>query len=143
MSRPRKPITPDVARLRTRIAAFRASHPKHSRLPAALWQDVVGLAQQHGIAAVSRATGIGYATVKHRCEARAVPVAETAAVEAPFVELRASQVFGAAPPTAASTGAELELTDGQGARMLIRLGSAEPTPSDLVPLLAAFWGRGR
>ena len=139
MSRPRKPITPDVARLRTRVATFRQSHPKHTRLPAALWQDVVGLALQHGVSAVSRATGLGYATLKQRCEA-STAIAAGACSAAPFVELRAAQVFGAAKALVTSGGAVVELTDGSGAQLTIRLG-VDPSVVEVAALVAAFWSR--
>jgi hypothetical protein len=140
MSRPYKPVPAAVARLGRRITTFREEHPKRSRLPAELWAEALRLSHEHDVATVARGAGLGYASLKQRREAATSVVAE-GAEPAPFVELRATEVFGGSPARPEDT--EVELTDAQGARLRVRLGAAAPSRRELGVLLTALWRERR
>jgi hypothetical protein len=140
MSRPCKPIPSAVARLGRRITTFREEHPKRSRLPDALWAEALQLSHEHGVATVARGAGLGYTSLKQRREADPSAAAENA-TPAPFVELRATEVFGGSPGRPGDT--EVELTDAQGLRLRVRLGGQTPDVQELGSLLTARWRERR
>jgi hypothetical protein len=66
MPKPQKPISPDLAFLQQRLTEWRSTQPKRSRLPEHLWDEIVKLAQTHGLHRTSRALGVDYASLKRR-----------------------------------------------------------------------------
>lgn len=136
MSRPCKPVPAAVTRLGQRITTFREEHPKRSRLPTELWHEALRLAREHGVATVARGAGLGYTSLKQRWEAGPRATVE-AATPAPFVELRATEVFGGAPGRTEDT--EVELADAHGLRLRVRLGARTPPLRELGPLLTTLW----
>jgi hypothetical protein len=123
--------------LRERIEHWRRTRTKLGPMPAELWEAAVALAAKHGVFAITRAVGVEYNALKPRVEAlKAGGGAQGAAVVPTFVELRPSM------PEISSAHGEtvLELSDGGGARMTIRVGSGA---LDVAQVVSAFWTRRR
>jgi hypothetical protein len=91
-------------------------------MPAGLWAEAVALARSGGTYATARALGVDFESLARRvAEARAG--AEGGPVHAgAFVELSGAQLLGAAAPA----GPVVEMSDGDGVRLTIRLGGGAP-----------------
>jgi hypothetical protein len=128
-----------LQQLRAGIERWRLTRRKHGPMPDALWDEAASLARSLGACPVSRALGIGYSSLQQRAS-RAVqvwPVAPSAASISGFVELSGTQLIGAPAPGA--TGAVVELTAGDGARLTVRLPAGSTL--DVAALVVAFQGR--
>jgi hypothetical protein len=106
-------------------------------MPEALWQEATRLGQKHGVSAISRQLGLGYATLRKRVAAAQGELerSESHGGEPSFVELSAAQLLGGGMPT----GAVVELSADDGRRMTVRLDPGEGL--DVVGLVATFLGR--
>lgn len=71
--------------LRTRLAKWRRSHPRRSRLPAEIWTAAVQLARRHGLYRTARTLPIDYAGLRKRLNGATAP--PTAAARAKFLEV--------------------------------------------------------
>lgn len=93
MPRSKATIPEEMLSVRTRLAEWRKSHPRRSRLPEELWMAAVELAHRHGLHRTARALPIDYAGLRNRLPAKAAESRfTTAAVGRPpeFVEARLS-----------------------------------------------------
>ena len=105
-------------------------------MPAELWAEAVGLARKGGTGATARALGVDFESLARRvAEARAGDEGDAARTKG-FVELSGAQLLGPAVPT----GPVVEISDGDGVRLTIRL--ARDTPLDVVGVVQGFCRRG-
>jgi hypothetical protein len=137
-----KAVTAGARAVRARIADWRRTREKRSPMPAALWGDAVALARREGTFGVARAVGVDFESLARRvAEARAGTAGEepAAAGAGPtasgFVEVSGAQLLG----VSGAAGAVVEVADGDGARLTIRLATA--TALDVAGVVAGFRGR--
>jgi len=117
--------------VRSQLEAWRRSRKKGERIPEHLWDAMGELARVFGVGRVSGALGVGYHALKERARGPGQPGAASQAV---FVELPLS---GAVP----QSECVVELEDGRGAKMTLRLGVGSGT--QVLSMVEAFWGRER
>lgn len=96
---------------RERLAAWRGSHRKGSRLPESLWTDAVLLAREYGHNRTARALGLDYYSLKKRVAAASVSGAGVGEAGPSFVE-----VIPAAPRQSII---EVERLDGSKLRVTL------------------------
>jgi hypothetical protein len=108
-------------------------------MPAPLWEAAVAAARSHGVSAVVRETGIGYESLRQRCETTE-PSGEEAGAPAGFVELAPMTAIGELCAVPAG-GAVVELRDGHGAQVTVRLGPGGREVVDLSAVVATLWRR--
>jgi hypothetical protein len=113
-----------------RIEHWRRVRVKRSPMPEDLWEAATELARVHGTAAVAWELGLGYESLRQRVE-RDRPAVQTKG----FVEIDGAELLG----VGRNPGTVVELWDGDGAKLLIRLNEREAL--DVVSLAAAFWRR--
>ncbi len=134
------PSPAGVQRLQQRIEHWRKTREKRSPMPEPLWRAAVELAERDGVYSISRALQLNYQTLQARLAmaGAGVKAQRTAAAPKGFVEL------GQALPMPAAPRGEsvLELSDGEGAKLLIRL-PASGSDLDVERLAEAFWSRRR
>lgn len=128
-------IPEDIEALRRRVETWRKTRTKRSPMPEDLWSDAAKLAAHHGHHRVARALRINYDSLKDRLERDSKREGKKASGPKEFVEMRASEVFGAGT----SPGSVVEMTDGKGCTLTIRL--AEGEKLDVHRLVAAFRSR--
>jgi len=121
-------------RLRRRIQTWRGSDPKRRAMPAEIWAEATDLARRLGVNPVRRAVAIDYAALKRRVESRGGEEAGSAETSSAFVELpRAAR-------DASAQGPVIELSDGHGSLLTLRLGVGAAI--DVAEVMALF-RRGR
>ncbi len=121
-----------VRAVRDRVALWRRTREKRSPMPADLWTEAVALARSEGTYRIARALGIDIGSLARRvAEARDGGAAGGSA----FVELSGAQLLGAAAPA----GMVVEISDGDGMRLTIRLSGG--TPVDVAGVVHAFCRR--
>lgn len=119
-----------IERLRARIERWRRGRGRRrSPMPAGLWAEASTLARELGVHRVKSALGLNYESLKRRVT-EATPGKGGA-----FVELSGAQFLGPA------NGPVIEVSDGGGRQLLVRLGTAGDL--DLVGLVEAFSHRRR
>ena len=75
-----------LARMRERVAAWRATRAKGARIPDGVWKEAARLAATHGVSRTSTALGLAYYTLKKRVQG--MPGVGSASASKPaFVEL--------------------------------------------------------
>ena len=124
-------LTRPRERVQGRLARWRRSRRSRSRIPEALWLEVVDVARKNGLNRTARALGLDYYSLKKR-----LATAESAACgerpAAGFVELLAREGAGAQEWV-------LEFESVQGAKLKVQLkGSAVP---ELTALSQVFWNQ--
>jgi len=119
-----------VERVRDRIEHWRMTRTKLWPMPEDLWREAISLGGRGSVFAVSRALGINYASLKRRV-ADAQKAARGRRRSNGFVELSGAALLGA-------TGTVIELADGEGVRMTVRLGVGAGADLDVAKLVAAF-----
>ena len=126
------PFSPTDLRQRQRqLRTWRRQQSGRVRLPEAVWISAATLAQRHGASLVARTLHLDYYKLRQRATGRS----SVRGAPAAFVELQV------APAPGPSCGeAAVELSDGTGARMTLRLRGELPT---VVALAESFWRRGR
>jgi len=120
-----------VKQLRRRIERWRRTRERRTAMPADLWTEAVALARSGRPYAVARVLGLNFDGLRRR-------MAEAAASAPPpgaFVELSGAQILGASVP-----GAVVELSDGDGVRLTVRLVAGAEV--DVARVVAAFRQRG-
>ncbi len=134
------PAPAGVQRVRQRIEHWRKTREKRSPMPEPLWRAAVGLAQRDGVYSISRALQLNYQTLQARLAMAGAGVKPPRPAPAPegFVELGATLPM----PAAARSESVLELSDGEGAKLLIRL-PASGSDLDVERLAEVFWSRHR
>jgi hypothetical protein len=123
--------TTDLNRLQRQLSAWRREQSGRTRLPEALWCAATDLARTQGPSRVARVLRLDYYKLRKRLAATSSPLA----VPPAFVELKEAPMFDAAPGESA-----VELSDGTGARMALRVRHDVAT---LVALAESFWRRPR
>lgn len=123
--------TTDLNRLQRQLSAWRQKRTGRTRLPEAVWGAATDLARTQGPSLVARALRLDY----YKLRQRLTGTSSFPTVPATFVELKGA-------PLAGADGGEssVELVDGTGARMTLRVRSDLAT---LVALAQSFWRRRR
>jgi hypothetical protein len=123
--------TTSLKRLQHQLLAWRRDRSGRPRLPEAVWRAATELARTAGPGRVARTLRLDY----YKLRARLARTTSPADTSPPFVEL---QVAG---PSAPGPGeAYVELADGTGARLILRVRDDAAT---LVALAQSFWRRQR
>ena len=118
--------------VREQIALWRRTRARRSPMPAKLWDEAVSLARHGGTYATARALRVDYGSLARRvAEARRGTDGDEASAGA-FVALSGAQLLGASAPA----GPVVEVSDGDGVRLVIRLGTG--TELDVVGLVQRF-----
>ena len=120
-----------VEAVRGQLDAWRQSRTGGERIPESLWQSAAELARALGVGRVARALGVGYHPLKERVQSSREP-GHSAEKPVAFIEL---------PVPAPMPRSEwlVELEDGRGAKMTLRLGPG--SGRDVLALAHAFWRR--
>jgi hypothetical protein len=129
----RRPVfsTTDLTGLQHQLSGWRGRQSGRPRLPEALWTAATELARTHGPSLVARTLGLDYSRLRERLGGNG----SAATVPATFVEMKTEALSGISPGESS-----VELSDGTGARMTLRVRSDRAT---LVALAQSFWRRGR
>jgi hypothetical protein len=130
-----------LQQLRKRIEQWRLIRRKHGPMPGTLWDEAASLARSLGVSPVSRALGVGYASLQQRV--RGGSESRSASAEAPasasgFVEFHRTQLLGAPTADSSACGALVEVVASDGARLTIRLPASSAL--DVAGLVATFRG---
>jgi hypothetical protein len=123
--------TTDLNQLRRQLSAWRRAQSGRPRLPEALWRAATDLARTQGPSRVARLLRLDYYKLRKRLSATTSPLPAPPA----FVELKGAPMVEAGPGESV-----VELFDGCGARMTLRVPNAVTT---LVALAESFWRRPR
>jgi len=125
-----------LKQLRQSIEQWRRTRRKRGPMPAVLWEEAAALAGDLGVCPVSRALRVGYDSLQKRVQRRSEPAAAATATAAGaaigFIELSGAQLG----VSSAASGAVVEVSAADGARLSIRLPSASAL--DVVALVRAF-----
>jgi hypothetical protein len=118
-----------LTRVEPALVAWRQRRRHREAIPEELWRLIVPLAQAHGVSPVAQALGLNYTTLKER-----TLLGQTAApaTNRPggFLEV---PVVG----WPAAAACSLELEDGQGTKLTLRLAGSEP--SAVLTLAQELW----
>lgn len=117
-----------LAQLRARIERWRSTRAKCSPMPAELWTAATELARGLGAYRVAQELRIGYGTLRERLGADGERGGVAAAT---FVAMGGAALLAAA----GSGGGEVELADGSGLKVVIRLAAGQAV--DWAALVAA------
>ncbi len=124
----------DLARGAARLADWRRGRELGARIPTALWNLAVRLAERHGVSRTSQALRVGYYSLQERVEARGRESATSATVEKAmsptFVELPAASC-------GAACECSIEFEKPCGTKLRVQLRG--PQLPDLVALGREFW----
>ena len=126
-------LPPRLDKVRRRFEQWRRTRKIGSRIPHALWDSAVKLAEAYGVHATAKALGVDYYSLKKRLEEKSASRSRKVVPTngATFVELAAT----------ARTGIPeclLELEDVEGTKMRIQLKGIEAP--DLAALSRSLWG---
>jgi len=123
----------DLTRAAARFTAWRRSTQRGARIPPALWDLAVELAQRHGVSRTAGALKLDYYSLKKRLAANGPGRQETQppAARPAFVELPAA-------PFAVAGECLIEFENAAGAKMRVHLKG--PAMPDLAALGRDFWG---
>ncbi len=124
----------DLVRGAARFADWRQGRKVGARIPTALWELAVKLAERHGVSRTAQALRVGYYSLQERVEARRLASVTSAAVEQAmsptFVELPAA-------PLGAACECSIEFEKPCGAKLRVQLRG--PQLPDLAALGREFW----
>jgi hypothetical protein len=121
-----------VRRLRDRIEGWRRTREALSPMPTGLWGEAVALARDLGPHRVARGLGVSYESLVRRVAEASVGAGGREVGGQGFVELSGAQLLG----VSASVGSVVEVADGEGLRLTIRLGAGEKV--DVAGLVEGF-----
>ena len=124
--------------LANRLEAHRKNRSAQTRcrLPESLWAQAARLGQQYGVCRVRRALRLNYYDLKQRVDS--LPKASQQALVSATKPLRPAFVELGVSPSLAGSTTTLELEDGQGRKLTVRL--AREDSRELVALVHAVWG---
>lgn len=128
-------LAEEIEGIRDGVEHWRRTRLKRSPMPEDLWQDAASLARVHGVYAIARDLRLSYESLKKR--AAQSPGGGRGRKRRPaddFVELSGAQIFGAS-----ASLRTVELSDGDGARLAVRL--ADGDELDVLGLVESFWSR--
>ena len=115
-----------------RLNVWRAARTRGQRIPDEIWQAAVDLAHIHGLNPTAAALKLNYYDLQRRLSEDRL--ARKPPNRAPFIELPAPGL-----PSRVEEPATLDLIDGSGARLTLRLPNA--SPKDLLPVVELFLRR--
>ena len=121
----------DLRQLHRQLSTWRRQQSERVRLPEAVWVSAATLARRHGASLVSRTLHLDY----YKLRQRSLGGSSSTGGAPAFVELQVAPTLGPASGEAA-----VELADGTGARMTLRVRGELPT---VVALAESFWRRPR
>ena len=121
----------EVEPLRCQFEAWRQTRKHGEHIPQSLWEPAAKLAGAFGVGRVSRALGVGYYALKERAPDGCQP-SRSDNQTAVFIELPL-------PTPIPQSDSVVELEDGRGAKMTLRLASG--SASQVLALAQAFWRR--
>jgi hypothetical protein len=124
-----------VEPVRCQLEVWRQTRKRREHIPESLWQAMSELARGFGVGRVCRALGVGYHALKERVEDSGKPN-RSGSDQVAFVELPMSIPMPAPTPTRQSE-CLVELEDGLGAKMTLRLAPGSGT--EVLALVQAFW----
>lgn len=136
--------TTDLKQLQRQLATWRRRQSGRARLPEGLWRAAAELARGQGASTVARTLRLDYYKLRERvaASAPAVVVVPEGRAQAPgvrrgpeFVEVKVATF-----PEVGAGESVVELCDGGGGRMTLRVGGDTAT---LVALAESFWRRPR
>ena len=125
------PFRSEVEPLRCQYEAWRQTRKQGEHIPESLWEAAARLAGAFGVGRVSRALGVGYYALRERVQEGSQP-SRSGHQAAAFIELPL-------PTPSARVDYLVELEDGRGAKMTLRLGPG--SGSEVLALAQAFWRR--
>jgi len=123
-----------LAALAGRLEAWRASRRRGEGIPAELWQAAAELARIHGLNPAAAALKLNYYDLQGRMLGRPAP-RRGRRRSAAFVEVPALPL----PNRSGEQGGTIELVQGSGARLILRLPDARA--KDLLPVVRLFLRR--
>jgi hypothetical protein len=121
--------TTDLNRLQRQLSGWRRRQAGRARLPETVWKAATELARTQSPSRVARTLQLDYYKLRERLAGTSLLQRTTPA----FVEVKSPWVSEAPTDQAA-----VELSDGTGARMTLRVGSDLST---LLALAQSFWRR--
>lgn len=119
-----------LAALARRLEAWRASRRRGEGIPAELWQAAAELARRHGLNPAAAALKLNYYDLQRRMLGRSAP-RRGRPRSATFVEVPVRAL-----PNRGVEGDTVELVQGSGARLILRLPNAGA--KDLLPVVQMF-----
>jgi hypothetical protein len=123
-------IPDDLEQLQRRFEEFRATQPKRSRFPEALWAAATELAKRYGVNRTAQVLRLEYGGLRKRVENQARPKAKSKQKEpASFLEFIAP---GAKPVS----NCTVEVESAHGGKLRLELKAIATT--ELVDLIRAF-----
>jgi hypothetical protein len=116
--------------VRQRLQAWRRARKHlHEPIPQSLWKAMAQLARTYGVSRISHALRVEYYPLKQRAQS-AEGAPEANRQECPFVQLEV-------PAPTSPSGCIVELENGSGTRMTLRL--APGAEAHLLALVQALW----
>jgi hypothetical protein len=124
-----KSFLSEVRPVRCELQAWRRTRKHRDRIPDSLWNAMTELAREFGVSRVSQVMGVEYYGLKERVQGSA-SVGPSINNQAAFVELPI-------PAPTRQSECLVELEDGRGAKMTLRL--APGSGNEVLLLVQAFW----
>jgi hypothetical protein len=122
--------TAELAALAERLKIWRASRGRGECIPAALWQAAGELARIHGLNPTAAALRLNYYDLQRRMRGGRAP-RRGRPRRATFIEVPALPL-----PASGGEGGTVELVQGAGGRLILRLPNA--AAKDLLPVVRMF-----
>ena len=126
----RRTEPPQLQPLAQRLQGWRATRPLGQRIPEELWKAAVDLARAHGLSRTATALKLSYADLQRRLSGQRMSRRGRRLSAPAFVELAP-----ALPATLRESGT-LEVVQGSGSRLILRLPNAKA--KELLPLVQLF-----
>ena len=122
----------EIEPVRRQLEAWRRTRQPRERIPEPLWSAMTKLARTYGVSPVSAALRVEYYALKDRVAGSPKVTSVSASSLPTFVELKP-------PPISQPTGCRVEVEDGSGNKMTLRLDSG--VGLDAIAMIQAFWSR--
>ncbi len=126
----REELAAKIEPLRQQIESWRRTRARNEPMPEPLWAVATGLAKEYGVSPVQRILRIDYRGLEYRALGVRKSSAKAGPARAAFVELPA-------PPSPRRAEHSVELEDGAGRRMTVKVCGGNL--AELLPLAQAFW----
>jgi len=126
----RRTESPQLQPLAQRLQAWRATRPRGQRIPEELWKAAADLARVHGLSRTATALKLSYSDLQRRLSGQRVYRRGRQLSPPAFVEL------SPALPASLRECGTLEVVQGSGSRLIVRLPNAKPR--ELLPLVKLF-----
>ena len=127
-----KQFSSDIEAVRRPLEAWRRTRQNRDRIPEPLWAAMAKLARTYGVSLVSGALRVDHYALKDRVVGSQKARSVSAPSPPTFVELKA-------PPASQPTVWLVELEDGSGSKMTLRLDPGSAV--DALAMVQAFWRR--